>query len=400
LKDQRETGHTSDRPRRICIAGSWFESSNVGDNALLLSIMESLNGVMRCSYTVFTANPVRVRSLYGVPAYAPKRQPIHLFNALRSADALVFSGGAPFYDDLEHMVYFALLTLVAGMFHVPVLVFGVHMRRLRKKPCTTLARMICRKAAFVGARDGESVERFRELGGREAPVWFFPDPALTLTPLPEESARKLLAAEGVDLSSRTVAICLRDFRAGADFRIHHYDEHFLHSQIENYLTSIRRLVHELITTLNARVVFFPMHIVPPDDDRVPAEKVVERLGSERERVVVVRTQYAPREMKAMLGLMDLVVGVRLHSLILSSSMDVPTISIGYSSKIRAFVKLVGRESECRRLEEISGEWLIERARANLEQSEAVSAEIHSHRERLGCIYRDGLDRIAVIIAGK
>jgi polysaccharide pyruvyl transferase WcaK-like protein len=142
-----------------------------------------------------------------------------------------------------------------------------------------------------------------------------------------------------------------------------------------------------------------MHVVPPDDDRVPAEKVVSRLGKERERVALVRTQFAPRDMKAILGLMDLVVGVRLHSLILASSMNVPTISIGYSSKIRAFVKLLGREDDCCRLQDVRGEWLIERARINLERRQAVSHEIRHHRNHLDRAYSDGMSRIMEIIQG-
>ncbi len=354
---------------------------------------------MRCTFTVFTANPSRVRSIYSLPAYAPKRQPVSLFNALRSADALVFSGGAPFYDELEHMVYFALLTLVARAYRVPVIVFGVHMRQLKRRSCRSLGRLICRNAAFIGARDRESVERFKDLAGSNAPVEFLPDPALSLTPASEETARQLLRSEGVDCSSPTVGICLRDFRAGPAFRIHHYDQHFQHAQVEQYLESIRQLVHALTTTLNANVVLLPMHTVPPDDDRVPAEKIASRLGKERERVTLVRTQFAPREMKAILGMMDLVVGVRLHSIILATSMNVPTISIGYSSKILAFVKLVGREEECRRLQDVRGEWLIERAQINLKHKQRVSNEIRNHRNELDQVYRDGLSRIAGIIEG-
>jgi len=44
---------------------------------------------------------------------------------------------------------------------------------------------------------------------------------------------------------------------------------------------------------------------------------------------------------AALGLMRLVIGLRLHSLIFAATRGVPVVSVGYDSKIGGFMELIG-----------------------------------------------------------
>ena len=78
---------------RFCLTGGWFDSPNVGDNALLLGIVESLGKAAPAEFTVLTPDPVRVQALHGLSALAPRRHPITLIRLLYSVDALVFTGG-------------------------------------------------------------------------------------------------------------------------------------------------------------------------------------------------------------------------------------------------------------------------------------------------------------------
>jgi polysaccharide pyruvyl transferase WcaK-like protein len=51
----------------------------------------------------------------------------------------------------------------------------------------------------------------------------------------------------------------------------------------------------------------------------------------------------PQEMMTLLGEMDLVIGMRLHSLILAATMNIPVICINYDPKIMGFVSSINQD---------------------------------------------------------
>ncbi len=363
--------------------------------------MDSFGSVTDAAFTVFSAAPDRVRRVHGVTSFAPKRQPFQLFEALRRADAMLYTGGAPFYDDTIHMGYFATLAATARLFHVPIIVFAVTARPFQQKLSQGLARFICRAASYVGGRESWAVESLSSLAGPKRSVNLLPDPAAMMKPIPRHAAQELLAQEGVDPSKKAVGICLRDFSAGEAFQRHHYNERYGPSDLETYVRLIRQLVETLLRDTDYGVVFFPMHTVAPDDDRVPAQEVAASLenGPGSKRLIVVKRQYGPREMKGLLGLMELVVGIRFHSLVLGSSMGTPVLSIGYAPrKCEAFMSLIGQERYFAGLRELSSDWLISRVFDILHNRGQVVSSLRQAYSRLNRIYEDELTRIMAIIS--
>ncbi|MGC3972989.1 MAG: polysaccharide pyruvyl transferase family protein [Nitrospira sp.] len=162
------------RPTRFCLTGGWFDSPNVGDNALLLGIVESLGKAAPAEFTVLTPDPDRVRALHGLPALAPRRHPIKLLRLLSSVDALVFTGGSPFFDHTVHMLYCAALAAIARLFGAKIVVWAIWLRPLSDRHCRALVRFICRRADCLSGRDPETVRGLSELVHGEIPVEFSP----------------------------------------------------------------------------------------------------------------------------------------------------------------------------------------------------------------------------------
>lgn len=382
-------------PIRFCLTGGWFDSPNVGDNALLLGIVESIAQATPAVFTVLTPDPVRVQALHRLPAMAPRRHPLKLLRLLCSVDALVFTGGSPFFDHVVQMLYCAALAAVARLSGARVIVWGIWLRPLKNRLCRTLVRFICRQAAYLSGRDPETVRSLSELMNGTRPVAFIPDPATRVTPVSSEEARALLTEEGAGHHQKGIAICLRDFRADRQFGVHHYDRQFAPREVENYLNATAHLVTILLEKTDYTVLFLPMHTVQPDDDRIPATIVAERLGTaaDLKRVKVVTRQFQPREMKALLGLMDLVVGMRFHSLLLASSMGTPVVSISYASKNESIMDLIGQREHMIRIENVSGEWLSRHVLEVLSRHEAIRAGITTRYATFATVYEAELTRL-------
>jgi polysaccharide pyruvyl transferase WcaK-like protein len=179
--------------------------------------------------------------------------------------------------------------------------------------------------------------------GRTDRIRLLPDPAIRMTPIAPHEAECELAALGLPATSRRVAICMRDFTSPPAFHAAHYSATFDSRQVESMIRALANVCTEVVDRHGAEVVFLPMNTEPPDDDRIPARQVCGAVDSQvRRRLHVVEKQYGPREMKGILGRMDAVLGIRFHSLVLSSSMGVPAYAIEYAPKNSAIMQFFGR----------------------------------------------------------
>lgn len=338
------SGGATRPPLRLCLCGGWFESRNVGDNAILAGIADSIQARQKSDLTVFTSNPDRVARAHGLSAVAIWRNPLAVVRALSRADALVFTGGTPFYDKVGHMVHFCGLALASRLRGVPILILGISCRTLNNPLCRKLARSICRRAVYLSARDDQSLLRLDALTGSPGRTRFCPDPAVRMKPASGAWARKELRFLRLEGRGLRVAVCLRDLGASAKFRTSHYDPSYSRQDLDRFHRAVSGLCTHLVLGHRARVVFLPMHTDQPDDDRVPARECAAliRKAAVRSGVRLAEKQYGPREMKALLGTMDLVVGVRFHSLLLSACMGVPNYALSYAPKTSALMEVLDR----------------------------------------------------------
>jgi polysaccharide pyruvyl transferase WcaK-like protein/glycosyltransferase involved in cell wall biosynthesis len=334
------------RPLRFSLTGGWFESTNVGDNAILAGLTDSIREKGPAEFTVFTSRPLMVAAAHGLKAASPRRNPMTVARALWTADALVFTGGTPFYDGFKHMAYFSLLAAAARLRGVPIILFGISLRSMKNRWCRSLARIIVRAASYAGAREDASRLALDKLIGRPGRARLLPDPGWQLRPAPPAWAENEAAAlAGPGRRGPRVAICLRDLGSPSRFRESHFGRTYDPTEVTRLLSCVAELSVFLVKDHRAQVVFLPMHTESPDDDRVPARACARLISdaSVRRRVRLAERPYGPREMKALLGAMDLVVGVRFHSLVLSASMGVPSYALGYASKNAALMDLLGRK---------------------------------------------------------
>ena len=65
-----------------------------------------------------------------------------------------------------------------------------------------------------------------------------------------------------------------------------------------------------------------------------------------DKAVLMPNRYLPSEILGTMGLMDVNIGVRLHSLVFSAVMNVPTVGISYDPKIDGFLELINMTPVC------------------------------------------------------
>ncbi len=170
--------------------------------------------------------------------------------------------------------------------------------------------------------------------------------------------------------------------------------------LAKYRAALARLARHA-AALGLQVAFFPMNTQAPDDDRLVAQQVLAEIGdaaAAAERIRVVRTQFGPREMKGIMGRLTAVVGVRFHSLVLSSSMGTPVIAVGYAEKNRSIMEHVGLGDYHTDIESVSFEFLKERLARALDERPAIAARLASRRRELDRLYEERVRYILGLVA--
>ena len=269
---------------------------------------------------------------------------------LRSLDAILWGGGHLLQDDSSQFkcLYWAaalrLLRILSGR---PIIGFGVGVGPLHTRSGRFFARVALGALDDLVVRDEGSAEWVRRAGAPRGSIRVAPDPAVTLQPAPRDEALRYLAdGEGIRLApgERLIGVGLRRwFHLERGQVVPHRWRSILPVRLKPDAGLFDQLKANLADALNRlaadapqRVLLFPMYTVPWEADDRESADLAARL---RCPAHVLSLRCRPHVAKAVAGLCDLFVGVRLHSAILALGMGVPTIGIGYAEKHALFARV-------------------------------------------------------------
>jgi polysaccharide pyruvyl transferase WcaK-like protein len=319
---------------RVITLGGWYGSGNVGDDAILIGLRDLFAEVApNVEIVALSTDPAQTRGICGVESLL-LQNPLGYLSygygaTFRGADAVVVTGGTPFYD-WDHVSRLIHMGLARG--GVPLACFGVGAKRIDSPHGRLLTRLILSGALRVSARDAFSRTRLGEISGRQ--VALTGDSALWVEPAPKCEIDTLCKALGFESGEEYVVICPR---ALSPLNRAHYHDSVSAALIASIRENIAALADEL-TTAGYNTVFLPMHCAKADDDAREI-KVIE-VQMKTTAVTILRPLH-PRITAAFLGSASLVVGLRLHSLILAAAQGVPIVGVGYDEKIRGFMEYAG-----------------------------------------------------------
>ena len=320
--------------KRYCIAGAWYSSPNIGDQAILATILHLVRREdPGAHFTVFSSRPDFVKERHDVESYHIKRKPWRVLGALAKADVYIIGGGTPFYASLSNLTNYLITALAARLFRRKVMVYAVSTRDLYTWWSRLMAGWIFKLADRVTIREKATLDYVNELFPKLG-AEFTSDPAIVTNELACGKGADLLREAGLPKTEAPLfGFSCRNFDTGRGFNIHHYEQ-YTAKQIETYWTALAKAAD--VFAGHGLVVFFPMNTVAPDDDRVSAENVRARM-EHPDKAFIIRRQFAPGEAAAVMGAFKCMVASRLHATIISASQYVPSIGLSYGHKTAGFL---------------------------------------------------------------
>ncbi|MGO4499160.1 polysaccharide pyruvyl transferase CsaB [Paenibacillus sp. 2RAB27] len=313
---------------KIALSG-YYGFDNSGDEAVLQSILFALQEQgqeqgIQIEPIVLSANPAKTTEMYGVKAYHRMKLG-SLLRALRESDGLISGGGSLLQDatSSKTIPYYLAVLKIAQWLGKPTFIYSQGIGPVSRPMFYGWIRSVFKRCAFVSVRDTESADLLGRMRLPRERITVVPDPVMGL-PLRECVDAALDGGASVG-AVRTIGVSVRFW-----------------NEDRTELEALARSLQELLAArTDVLLRFLPFHL---PSDEVASQFVIDRLGDHKNRAEMVRGITHPQDMLAQVAACDLLIGMRLHSLIYAASQFVPMVGISYDPKIDQFLHRLGMKA--------------------------------------------------------
>ena len=363
-------------PKRIVIVNDGL-GPNKGDQAVLLSMLESLKEVLpHAQLKVFPNSKMSRLSQY-----------LKFLKVLKNADLFIFGGGQEIQDhaSIAFLISGLLKIALAKILSRPIFCYALGVGPVATRLGKLLTPLVLNQADFITVRDEDSRECLRQLGVTKPPCFVTADPAFALTFVKKRQAQDIFSAEKIpETNGPRIAIVPR--------RWFHYQHYFLpmsfrtrffplggQKEYAHLKKIIAQIADHSVATYKAQVIFVPLRSagseVNPGQDDDQVSKEIINLMKFKKNVFLLRGNYSPKELKAFLGQMDLVIGMRMHSLIMGSTMGVPVIGIGILPKFKSFFEMITQDAYLIDIKDLTFGILSDKIKSAFSYKEQIKKEL-------------------------
>ncbi|SDK87893.1 polysaccharide pyruvyl transferase CsaB [Paenibacillus sp. OK060] len=323
--------------QKLVISG-YYGFHNSGDEAVLKSILTALEEESHRSNVtiepiVLSGDPEWTTSMYGVRSvHRMKLKEVR--EAIKESDGLISGGGSLLQDatGLKSIPYYLGVIKLAQWLKKPTFIYAQGIGPVNRKIFNPMIRSVFKACNYVSVRDEQSAEYLRGLGLQWNQIHVVPDPVMGL-PLPEANAEEVSSvavnAQGASVHTKLPVI-------GVSVRFWESDR--------KELTAIAAGLKKLCSKKAVHLRFMPFHL--PIDEQASrfVMEMLGDLGNKGSEVSITKDLTDPQLMLQEVSNCDVVIGMRLHSLIYAASQYVPPVGISYDPKIDQFMLRLDSET--------------------------------------------------------
>jgi polysaccharide pyruvyl transferase CsaB len=318
-------GRKRRKGRLLCnvIISGYYGFGNVGDDAMLMAIIDDLNMYGKdMDILVLSRNPAETMKTYGVDSIK-RTNLFYIFKAMRNAALFIYGGGNIIQDNTSSrsLIYYLLTIWMAKHMGLKVMFYANGIGPLNKNVNKRLTRNIMNRVDVITLREELSLHELKRLQIDRPRIVLTADPALNIGKITEEEVNQIFEREGIDPDGPYIGISVRQW-AGRD----------------KYIDAVARTADHMMDRHGAKPIFIPMH--HPGDLSV-TESV---LGRMRGKGYVLAGKYSASQILGVIGRTEMLVGMRLHALIFAASLGIPIVGLVYEPKIEGFLKYINQVS--------------------------------------------------------
>jgi len=304
--------------KRVVISG-YYGFDNTGDEAVLYAILRALEQECKeitLEVTVLSNQPEKTSQLYGVRAI--DRWDIkEVYKTVKNSDLLISGGGSLLQDVTSNKTvpYYLLIIKMAQWHKKEVVFYSQGYGPVNKSFNKYLIKKVLNKINYIFVRDNNSKKALLDIGVTKSPITVVADPVLGMEANKEAVVKMKNHIESYSKGKLRMGIYLRSWK----------NDHKLIDKM--------RILCEILESEGLDVFFIPMQ--QPEDSAflkaidfpdISLYKIIDHLDVQ--------------EVFALTGQMDLVIGMRLHALIMAAAQGVPVVGLSYDPKVKDFMEAI------------------------------------------------------------
>jgi polysaccharide pyruvyl transferase CsaB len=321
-----------DKSRIIVISG-YYGFANSGDEAVLHSILSALRGAansvgLQINPVILSGNPVETKRIHQVDA-VNRMRPKELLRAVYHADAFISGGGSLLQDvtSRKSMIYYLTVILIAILFRKKVYIYAQGIGPIRNRRWfAPFIHFLFARSRLVSVRDQQSKQLLITYGLSEQRIDIVPDPVMGMC-LTMGSTIKLPHQHQPNHTRKTIAVSVRFWRKDRE--------------------ELKQIASAMATTLrnvNADVYLLPFHLPTDVEASQYVLKQMVEMGISSEQIKLHPGAEHPQDLLSFISSCDILIGMRLHSLIYAATTGVPVVGISYDPKIDEFLQQIGERA--------------------------------------------------------
>ncbi len=305
----------------VMISG-YYGFHNSGDDSILKAMVDSLNEQRpELRIVALSDSPAETKTLYGIDA-------LHRFHFLRilwnmRKTRLFISGGGSLIQDVtsdKSLAYYLFTIRMAKLCGAKVMLYANGIGPIRNESNHKAIRKTLNRVDLITLREPSSKEELERFGVTEPEILVTADPAFMLTAAGAEEVSVLLSRMGLPQGKKYCGIAIRPWK---------------HSDRE--LVSIVAATADFIkTAYDMEILLIPMQ---ESKDTEICRRVIAAM---KEKAYLLSGQPLPAQLLGVVGGAELILGMRLHTLIYAAKMGVPAIGLTYDPKIDATMSYMGQ----------------------------------------------------------
>ncbi len=295
---------------------------NCGDEAILLAMKNNILKMYdNANITVLSFNPDDTKKLYGINAV--KRFSFNsVVKQIIKTDVLIAGGGTLLQDETStrSLIYYLSIIYFAKLLRKKVMLYSNGIGPVHKTHNKKLIRFVVNKVDLITLRDQFSKEELEKIGVTKA-IHVTADPAFSLDSQ-EINVDQILKKENVNIERPLVGISIRKWKNEEDF-----------------VQKISELSKYILEKYNVNILIIPMQ---HSMDLEISKRLYKKI--DKENVFLLKGNYLSEEVLAVIGKLDLLISMRLHTLIFAGVQEVPLAGIVYDPKITNYLRLLDMPS--------------------------------------------------------
>lgn len=360
--------------KKILIAGN-YGFYNTGDEAILSVMVSHLRRLTPdLEICIVSGDAGQTQSSFHVTAVSWQDIPA-VIAQVEESDLILLGGGGIFNDywgvqpetilTRAHagIAFYSEFAVLARLLDKPLAIFAVGVGPLTTAAGREWTRLAFNLAQQATVRDAGSKRLLQRLGCETGRITLTADPAFCLE-RDEQGAQALISESIPHNNLPMVAACLRNWDVNCDQ--------------ETWQRQVAQGLDSLCETHPSNFLFLPFHNLPayPLTDDPGAAEAVAALMHHKENVVILRGKPAPEIVAGVISRSELVIGMRLHAVILGANAGVPVVALSYDPKVKQMMARLGLPEYSLNLTRVSAEELSGAAEKALVDGERIRALLH------------------------